>query len=475
MGSKTGRPPSGGNLDWLPGLIEGGANLIERAGRNNSGNQRNNSNNDEEYYPVQPAYYAPPAPPPAPPKNTVAKDVKPKRNEPQLLLRNYSAEFDARQQNEASKAGGKVDAAIEEYLEKGAPGSTLTAAEKAQASKDWVAAVASGDPKKFEQFQKDYGSKLGTDQQKWLDTRVAILQYEKDLQSGLLSQAGKDERWSKINNSMSTWGPSILKQGVQDNVNAMGKYNDLGKLADLSQGADNPFGIMLVGFQNAGFSPDEMGDVLDLPIMTDPPAGDSTVAVADILIMNPEDNGQAVSYSIASHSYKMKPGEKQSLTQSYVLSFDPGNGAAAKQYTLSTGVYHFVLARGAWELEKVTPKVVIDNSQYRGTFNYLINGKNAALLPGQVIEHTDSSAIVIEFDRGDGGSPARKVLTTGTFVVGIDAAKQGLDLFESKDDPQSTLIAGGPSSGSRDARSAAKRTKQQEIEEALARLKARGK
>ena len=409
-----------------------------------------------------------------PPRNTVVVAKKPVTNA-RLGLHDedfdrISAETAAYQNAEAAKAGGKLDAGIQNSIQS----SSLSEPDKTKTNEAWADAVLSGDPKKYEEFKKNFGGNLTPQAQEWLDTRIALLNYGKELESGLLTGAQMDDRLQNLHSMIDGMGPSVLKEGIQSNLTQMDKYNDLGKLATLVQGTANSFQVLCEGCQNAGLSSAEMSDVMGMPIMLEVAETDSKVALADILLANPEENGQAVGYNLGSHVFTMKPGEKQPLTQSYVLSLDPGNGTTPKQYTLDSGVYEFDLHGSAWDLSKVTPKVTIDNTRYKGKFAYTVNGQEASLAPGQVVEHTDSSAIVIEFDRGDGSTPARKVLTTGTFVVGIDPAKQCLDLYDAKEEPRSTFIAGGSGIGNSAVSAGSKKSRQQQIEEALARLKARG-
>jgi hypothetical protein len=455
----------GGNLFRGGGAGGGG-------GRNNNNNNGNNNGNNN-YYEQPATYYAPVAPAPAPAAAPAASEVKPKENEAlsldQAAVQSMNAKLASRQQNHASQAGDKVNAAMEQYLAQGARGSAIS--NIAQAQQEWREAVVSSDPKDFRKFQTAF--KLAPEQRMWLDTRITLLQYERDLKAGYLTQAGKDARLDEIQKSVAMWPTSATKAGVQESLSESGKFSDLAKLVNLAPTADNSLQLVFRGFENAKLTADDMADLTGLPIMGVAAIDDSTVSVGGILLMNPEENGETVNYNIGTYGYAMKPGEKQSLTQSYVVSFDPGDGTAVKKVTLSSGVYQFVLLPGAWELRKITPKIQIDNSRHHAAFHYLINGKEASVEPYRKAEHTESGAMVIQFDRGDGSALARKVAASGTLVVGVDPAKLSLDLFHASDAPAVTRAAAGGSQGINSVASDA-RSQQKQIEEALARLKARG-
>jgi hypothetical protein len=457
---------------WLPsasaqGLF--GGNLFRGSG----GQRINNNGNNNGYYEQPATYYAPVAPAPAPASAPAVTEVKPKENDALALdhaaVQAMNAKLAGRQQNHASQAGIKLNAAMEQYLAQGARGSAIS--NIAQAQQEWREAVVSKDPKDFRKFQTSF--KLAPEQRMWLDTRITLLQYEHDLKSGYLTQAGKDARLDEIQKSVAMWPTSATKAGVQESLSESGKFSDLSKLVDLAPTADNSLQLVFSGFQSAKLTADDMSDLTGLPIMGADAIDDSTVSVGGILLMNPEENGETVNYNIGTYGYTMKPGEKQSLTQSYVVSFDPGDGTAVKKVTLTSGVYQFVLLPGAWELRKITPKIQIDNSRHHAAFHYLINGKEASVEPYRKAEHTDSGAMVIQFDRGDGGALARKVVASGTLVVGVDPEKLSLDLFNASDAPATTVAANGGSQGTSSVANDA-RTQEKQIQEALARLKARG-
>jgi hypothetical protein len=385
----------------------------------------------------------------------------------EMNFRRMNAEFDMRIAEQASDAGGELDLSIQQGVFDAINQKKLDQA----AADEYREAARSDDPKKLEAWRDKYASQLTPDEQKQLDVRIDLLKLQEDVKSGELTQEGKDERIKEIMDTVDGWKPSPIKDALQGNLADMDKFNELGKLSDLAEESENPLQIMTTGIENAGFPPTLIVEITGVPIMTAPPVANSSAPPANILLSNPAKNAQQVSYNLGPHPYTMAPGETQSLNTSYVISFDPGDGSESRQYSLGSGAYQFSLQNNRWELARITPRVTIDNTRYNGTFNYLVNGQEASLNPGEVVEHTDPTAVVIEFDRGAGAQPARKVLTSGKYVVGIDPAGQSLDLYDAANAPQPPEVPDEPSP----PRTNAKRSKAQLIEEALARLKARGK
>lgn len=426
----------------------------------------------QTYPQPRPVYIQPTAPPPPrvtslPPRNTVVAKKPPKN--PAFALSNADFEnalavTDAQQSVEAAKLGGKLDTAIETGI---LSSPLLDDKKKKEANRAWAEAVLSGDPQKFEEFQRNFGKDLPLHTQSLLDNRIAAANFGAALEAGTMTADEKDAGLRDLRDRIDAMNPGVLKEGLQSNIVKMEQFNDLGKIIALSQGNDDALQVMMVGVETAGFESEFIADLTNLPIMVNEAIPDSTIKVAEILLLN---NAELeITYKIGTHSYVMEPGYRQSLKQSCNISFVPKPGVPARQYNLTTGAYHFVYADAAWDLVKLKPKAVIDNSHYSGTFKYLINGQEASLAAGEVSEVTDSTAIVIEFDRG-GGEPARKLLVSGKYEVGIDAKTQLLDLYEVTETPEASapapVIASKGAVGKKSSRAA-------QIEAALARLKGR--
>jgi hypothetical protein len=467
----SGEPNVG--LEIFKGIVDLGVQAAKDAERNRRYNDDYDYRPRPQYVPPPQQYYYPtpqPAarPAPAPPKNLVAK--KPPKNANFQLtgadFNTMSAELDARQGVEVAEAGGKLDAAIENHLEN----SNLSPQDKAAAQKAWAEAVTSGDSKKFEEFQDKFGSKLSPDGQKMVDTRVELANYRDDLLGGGLTAGQKESRLEKIDKLITSLPPGPLQNGLQDNLGQMQQFNDLSNLVTLTQGNDNALQLIMTGSNNAGLGPGFVAEISGLPIMGTEALSDSKVAITDILLMNDRDSEQSISYTLGQHTYTMGPGEKQALTKSYVVAFHTGVGETTKRYTLTKGVYRFVQTSAGWDLSRdETVTVVIDNTEYMGSFSYLLNGKQFSVGAGESKEHSDTTAIAIEFDRGN-GTTTRKVVSTGTYQVGIDPNGTLLDLYEveAATAESDTIVSARPVRQDNGAKSKAK-----QIEEALARLKAK--
>jgi hypothetical protein len=237
------------------------------------------------------------------------------------------------------------------------------------------------------------------------------------------------------------WPDSPTKAKVSASLVQVIQLNELLSLALLAQETDNPWIVMFEGLLYAGYPASYFADVCGVPVRIDPVTDSGGNAAATTVILNPEETGQSVHYNLGPYPFSIGPGQAQRLERSYVISFDPGNGGTVKKYTLGTGPYQLVVGPGGWDLQSVKVAVTIDNSQYKGTFHYQVDGKDAVLQSGQAVDLTSLLPIVIAFDRGDGGKPARKILTHGTYRVGIDAVQRRLDLFDANHQPDIGLLA----------------------------------
>lgn len=172
--------------------------------------------------------------------------------------------------------------------------------------------------------------------------------------------------------------------------------------------------------------------VTDGSLFGDSPVNDSnaTTTSAGVLLRNPESNGASISYLLDGHSYTMEPGYSQRLERSYLIEFDRGGDYGTARYTIADGTFEFTITDRGWDLRKKTYEITIDNRNFPGDFGYLLDGQEYTVRAGEVRQHSSSYPILIEFDRGDGSEPARKVLYSGTYTVGIDVTHGRLDLFE---------------------------------------------
>lgn len=414
----------------------------------------------------------------APPKNIVDKR-KPTANKLSLFQPSRaSAELDARQANEAEEAGRRLEDSLFDEIDNG----DGTEAEKDKRKAALADALRTKDPEKLRDYLEDNALDLSEDAKEMLDTRAELLGYQLDLESGTLTETAKKSRLAELEKKVD----GLKGTARADMERALGKmetYNDLSEVATLVGNSDDSVHTFWTACEAAHMPATFCAEVTQLPIMAQTPVYDSTMRVEDICLLNPETNGETVGYNLGNYPYTMKPGERHPLAKSYVISFDPADGSGTKKYTLSTGTYEFRLNNNAWELNKTDPSIVIDNSQHTSRFNYLLNGKEQKLAAGETVTHSNATPMVLEFDRGDGGAPARKILTTGHFVVGIDPEEQRLDLFEDSQAEETggndlaTNLSDDPPepSGTKKGRlgKSGGSDKKKQIQEALARLKAK--
>ncbi len=396
-----------------------------------------------------------------------------------------SAETDARQAVEAAKAGGNLDEGITRDINS----DVLAGKLPQQAEIEWGSIVSNGsDPEDIAKFLEKWEGRIDEGTVLALETRLEFSKYEQDLLDGTLTSAGKAKRLAELEEQVAALKdskglPALGDASVvtlEEHVDAMHDLNDMGELADLAAEGEveDPLGTLIIGVQNAGMPVSMVGDMIGMPVMQTQPVLDTSSGGAPTsgVLINPKENGQAISYALAGNTYTMQPGQQQPLSTSYVVAFDPGNGGGTKRYTVGDGTFEFYINNDGWELRRVNVEVTIDNSDYSGEFHCLIDGKKTTIAPGEVAEFTSKTPLEVEFDRGDGGEPARKSLKSGIYQIGLDASQQRLDLFEaeeeelalvSTDSPPLPLAIGDSGSSPRK-----KPSKKRRVAEILERLKA---
>ncbi len=164
-----------------------------------------------------------------------------------------------------------------------------------------------------------------------------------------------------------------------------------------------------------------------LPV-TDP----ANVVTSGIVLLNPEDTGGAISYSLNGESCSMEPGYSQNLGagKTWLLEFDRGNGADQARYELKgDATYEFGIdpAKKAWDIWKKTYKVTLDNSRNGKDFHLVFNGEQMTVRAKKGLQLESTFPIVATFDQGKGGPAAVRRLTSGAYQVGV--TRTGLDIF----------------------------------------------
>lgn len=445
------RPSGPSAADWM----NFGGRLLDMGIRESQRQQQQQSQQQywqprsqrSEYYQQRQPYRQPyrqqqsyaPTPAPAPvapaaPRNEIVKN-KAKSNEldfSPIRLR-ASAETDARQQVEAEQSKAMLDADLLVRITNGGNAAVIN---------DWKEVLRKGGTTAdVEAFLAKYGpagnNTLTADVLADLDLRQKFSRYGDDLANGTLTEMGKRQALDDLQLSVAA---AAAKPGANttfygtlaSNVTEMNNFNTMGQLADATQGTANPFPVLVQGAQQMGMPVMFVSEMTGFPVMGIDPIPDVVEGKpASILICNPEANGQAISYLLDAHRFDMAAGAQQRLDRSYQISFDPGAGGGTKRYQLADGVYEWSRdSESGWKLFKSKINVVIDNSRYDGEFRYLLNNEHKSVAAGEVAEHSSDRLLEVTFDSGKGGTPSRKVLKSGRYIVGLDPDRGLLDLFD---------------------------------------------
>ena len=182
-------------------------------------------------------------------------------------------------------------------------------------------------------------------------------------------------------------------------------------------------------------------DVLGMAIPTVDPVADmdekeDPATDNAILLINPASSKVTINYNVDGSPFKMEPGFTQTLNSKSgrLVEFDRGLQFGKASYSLQKGTYKFKMTNKGWELYSQTFESTIDNSKNKIDFNYVFENKQLTIKAGEKKTHSSSYPVVIQFDRGDGGSPVGKQLETETtYFVGLDLSKKRLELFPASD------------------------------------------
>jgi len=157
----------------------------------------------------------------------------------------------------------------------------------------------------------------------------------------------------------------------------------------------------------------------------------STQAQLKVVLDNPDDSGGALSYVLAgSYPYTIEAGYAQVLTgkPSWLIEFDRGGSFGSASYDLGPGSYTFTVTEKGWELYNTLFTVVLDNTANQNEFNFIQDGRVQTVKAGEFCTLSGKYAIVISFDRGDGGAPCEKTCKSGTYRIGLNDQTKLLDL-----------------------------------------------
>ncbi len=390
-----------------------------------------------------------PLPPAAPSNNIVKTQKKPASNAFDSAKSgfNLTSETDAQQAVEAEDATEQLTTAMSGYI---------AALQSPAVAEDWERIVQDGVmDEDVEAFLNKYGPN-GTDELnqfvvEGLELRQNFAAYAKALVAGGLTNADKDLALDHLRRSVDQFRQNALANvatsggyffaSLDENLDNMSRFNDLGKLNELAWETDNPVAIVIQGVNAAGLGPALATDMTGLPIYPVAPIADIAIPssgnLVSTVLYSPKSNSGPISYLLDSQSFTMQPGEQQKLYGTYTVSFDPGDGSDSKRYRLSTGNYEWRLDGTRWEIVRVRITATLDASGFDRDFHYLLNNQECTLPARERTEHASSTPMEIVFDRGDGGEPVRKLLKSKTYVVGIDSDQSRVDLFAAEDVEQS--------------------------------------
>jgi hypothetical protein len=278
---------------------------------------------------------------------------------------------------------------------------------------------------------KDYGDCILDPEIKALGPiHVGMSKFIEDLKDGLISDAGKKVALDKIADMVADLPATHpLRDDLVADIGQMRQFQKLGELLGLASFTPDPLVPILQGTQAMCMPLPLVAEVIDMPLMQYPVADAQPLPSSVVIrIVNPSTNLQSVNCAIGSRQIEMSPGSAESLTSSTSVVFDPGNGTR-RSVAVTAGTWAWNMENGVWSLSKVSPQITIDTSDFKSVFNYTVNGKQASLDAGQTVQHSNAMPIEIAFDRGNGSGVATKVLTFGTYTVGVDTSSRGLDLF----------------------------------------------
>jgi hypothetical protein len=311
-------------------------------------------------------------------------------------------------------------------------GEFVAALGNAEMQADWQKVVDGGSSAKdIADWWKKHGAAVNDPVFKALEPiHVGMSKFVQDLQDGLLSNAGKKAAIDKLAEMVSALPAGHpMRPDLVAELGRMRQFQKFGELLGLASVAPDPIVPILQGTEAMGMPVAVVAEMLEIPLMQYP-VGDAEPlpSSVSIRIVNPSTNTQSVNCAIGGRQVEMEPGTAESLSSSTSVAFDQGDGNR-RSVSVTAGTWAWKIEDGRWSLSKVSPKITIDNSKFKGVFHYTVNGKHASLAAGATAEHSHSMPIEISFDRGNGSGTATKVLTFGSYAVGIDTSSRGLELF----------------------------------------------
>ncbi len=461
--------------DWLPGLLEGGLDLLDRIDQDQ---QFIDEGPDDDYVPVRPRPRPrPPVEQPRPNK-IPAKPVEAKKNvvfTPMMLtaadiqqLKDQAKDqinqdrqdlkdmLPSKADTEAfliSKGVSAVDAKqIASEMESGflnpASVAVLNGAGLSPADQGKIAAVLEGHKQINAAADAAISGNLSNNQLQDLATALGPF-----VPPG---SPGATNANNILNNMGTSAGLMDMLNTAQAGLNSIpgGGNVLLGLIPGLPPGTVIPLGpgAALVGTSLLGpgsgpmITTGSVAGTLGMPVGSNPVAESEAKLVTEgVYLVNRTDT--EVNYVLNGKSYTMQPGYTQTLSagKTWSISFDKGNDQGTARYTLDEGTYAFNTTDAGWDLFKQSFSVTVDNSKNTFEFNYVLNNKAMVLAAGTTKDHTSPYPMQIRFDSGTGKTKQKK-LEKGVFEVGLALADNSIELFDGQADGN-PLVANAAGTG----------------------------
>lgn len=188
-------------------------------------------------------------------------------------------------------------------------------------------------------------------------------------------------------------------------------------------------------------------DDLGIPVMDSEPIPEAEAGVTGdcgVILNNPKSSRGKINYTLDGKPFSMEAGYTHELPggRTYLVEFDKGGTFGKARYSLTEGTFDFGIGSQGWDIYSKIYEAVLDNTANSTDFNYVIDNQRVVLPAREQQTLTGKCPIVILFDQGNGGEPARRVLREGVYKVGVDPDARLLDLF--REDAPAKVRTDGP-------------------------------
>jgi hypothetical protein len=200
------------------------------------------------------------------------------------------------------------------------------------------------------------------------------------------------------------------------------------------------------GVGDYGVAKVEAAELLGVPIGIGEPMSEhvwslSQIVDSGILIVNPAENGQRVSFAVGDRTFRLDAGYQQRIAEDkVVVEFASGRNRRMIRYTIHDGTYGFEPTPEGWNLFRKSYRLAVDNRASETEFNYVVGTSVERAGPGELKVHNSSYPLLVRFDRGDGSLAMKRFTEPSTsLVVAVDPENGLWDLFADASNPQPEL------------------------------------